>query len=115
MNPRVTSLDRAIAANIKALRKANQNTTLEQVSGFLGITYQSYQRMEKGRVSFRVSTLQKLALFYGVPVEQLLKGEDVSSSIPNHDAIASVAGMMIKMPRELADAIVDYAVRLKRQ
>lgn len=115
MNPRVTDLDKAIAANIKSLRKTNSNTTLEQVSGFLGISYQSYQRMEKGGVSFRASTIQKLALFYGVPVDELLKGDIITTVTPNHDAIASVAGHMSRMSRELAEAVVQYTVRLVRQ
>jgi transcriptional regulator with XRE-family HTH domain len=114
MNPRVTDLDRAIAKNIKALRAANQATTLEQVSGFLGITYQSYQRMERGGVSFRASTLHKLALFYGVPASRLLDGYDVAAT-PNHDCIASVAGMMAKMPRSLAETVVQYTMGLKRK
>jgi len=40
--------------------------TQPQVAGYLGITYQSYQKLENGRVAFRASVLEKLRSLFGV-------------------------------------------------
>lgn len=63
MSNRVTDLDRSIAKKIKLFRE-EAKLTQPQVAGHLGVAYQSYQRMEAGRHSFRASTLDKLATLY---------------------------------------------------
>lgn len=63
MSSKVTELDHVIAANIRKFREASK-LTQPQVAEALGITYQSYQRMEGGRYSFRASTLDRLARLY---------------------------------------------------
>lgn len=60
---KVTDLDRAIAKKIREFRDASK-LTQPQVAEHLGIAYQSYQRMEAGRISFRASTLDRLAQLY---------------------------------------------------
>lgn len=68
---RVTDIDRAIAANLKRLREAAKFTQ-PQVAEHLGIAYQSYQRMEAGRHSFRVFTLDKLGQLYNKRLQDFL-------------------------------------------
>lgn len=63
MSSRVTDLDRSIAKKIKLFRE-EAKLTQPQVAGHLGVAYQSYQRMEAGRHSFRASTLDRLATLY---------------------------------------------------
>lgn len=75
MSSRVTDLDRHIAANIKAMRE-DAKLTQPQVAGHLGISYQSYQKMEGGKHSFRASTLDRLAQLYNVRLHQIIGGAD---------------------------------------
>lgn len=63
MASKVTDLDRVIADRIKAMR-AKSGLTQLAVAGHLGITYQSYQKMEYGRVAFHASTLDRLAQLF---------------------------------------------------
>lgn len=99
---RTTDIDKHIASRLKELRAQNSGANMAKLARFLGITYQSYQGLESGLVSFRYSTLVKLAAFYGMAVEQLV-GDDPLSKIPNISRISYVVDMMTKMPE--ADAI----------
>lgn len=74
MSSRVTSLDKNIAdaARELRLRKGEVPLSKRAVARHLGITYQSYSEMENGNVSFRVSTLVKLAELYGVEISYFL-------------------------------------------
>lgn len=73
---KVTDFDKAIAANIRKLR-IKAGLTQPNVADHLGITYQSYQRMERGGVSFRASTLDKLAALYHQRLFDLLAGAEL--------------------------------------
>lgn len=75
MTSRVTDLDRAIAKNIRRLRD-EAKLTQPQVAGHLGITYQSYQKMEGGKVAFRASTLDQLAQLYNMRLHHIIGGAD---------------------------------------
>lgn len=69
---RVSDLDRTLAANVKALRLA-AGITQAQVGRFLGVTYQTYQKIEGGRSVFRVDLLVSFARLYAVsPLDLLL-------------------------------------------
>lgn len=74
---KVTDFDKAIAANIRKLR-VKAGLTQPNVADHLGITYQSYQRMERGGVSFRASTLDKLAALYHQRLFDLLAGVELN-------------------------------------
>jgi transcriptional regulator with XRE-family HTH domain len=63
MGIKVTDLDRAIAKKIREFRE-QAKLTQSNVAGHLGITYQSYQKMERGCHAFRASTLDRLAQLY---------------------------------------------------
>jgi transcriptional regulator with XRE-family HTH domain len=67
---RATQLDRDIGARLRALR-TQRKLSQPVVARALGVTYQSYQKMEAGKVSLRASTLATLAKFYKVPVASL--------------------------------------------
>lgn len=69
-----TGLDVKVADNIKAMRIWAKFTQL-QVATHLGIAYQSYQKMEKGTHSFRLSTLDKLASLYDVKADAFIDGD----------------------------------------
>jgi transcriptional regulator with XRE-family HTH domain len=70
---KITGLDQVIASNIRDMR-TGAKLTQPQVAGHLGIAYQSYQKMEGGRVSFRASTLARLAQLYGTTIDSLVEG-----------------------------------------
>lgn len=74
---KVTDFDKAIAANIRKLR-VKAGLTQPNVADHLGVTYQSYQRMERGGVSFRASTLDKLAALYHQRLFDLLAGAELN-------------------------------------
>lgn len=108
MSPKVTQLDKEIAARVRALREERQ-LSQPTVAGVLGVTYQSYQKIEAGRVSFRASTLAKLASLFGVPVEQLYG--DTAAVVNNAPYIANIAAMLQVASPATAAAI--YAGALK--
>lgn len=109
MSPKVAPLDLHIASRVKAMRK-ERRVTQPAVAGVLGVSYQSYQKMERGTVSFRVSTLDKLATLFGVPISHFL-GDAPAPDLPNGAAIVSVVNIMRDVDAAEADAIVQHAVR----
>jgi len=64
---KVKSIDTDIANTIRDMR-TRAGLTQPQVASYLGIAYQSYQKMEGGKVSFRLSTLEPLASLYGITI-----------------------------------------------
>jgi transcriptional regulator with XRE-family HTH domain len=119
MNPRVTALDRQIAARLKALRKGRGNAvTLEKIAQYLDMTYQSYQRMERGEVSFRASTLKQLAIFYSVPVSYFFDGDfdgESPTAMDNQGPITYVVAAMRKVPAPMAQDIMSWVTWRVRQ
>ena len=101
-NSKVSPTDLHIAAKLRDLRtRGNGGDTsvrLSQLAAYLGMRYQSYQKLEEGRVSFRASTLQKLAEFYGVPVSHFFD-DAPTPEIKNQEEIAVVSSRMRKMNR----------------
>ncbi len=77
MNDRITDLDRAIAKRLREFR-AEAKLTQPQVASHLGIAYQSYQKMERGRHAFRASTLDRLALLYNKRLWHFIHPDDVT-------------------------------------
>jgi DNA-binding XRE family transcriptional regulator len=73
MSPKVTPLDQRIGKHIAELRRSRE-VTQPMVARVLGITYQSYQKIERGLVSIRVSTLLKIAEYFSVPVGSIIDG-----------------------------------------
>lgn len=67
---KATALDQEIGKRLRTLREA-RGLYQPTIGRVLGVTYQTYQKMEAGKVSFRASTLDKLAKHYGVPVGSL--------------------------------------------
>jgi transcriptional regulator with XRE-family HTH domain len=108
-NARVTDLDRHIARRLKEYREQNAQINMAQLSKFLGITYQSYQAMEKGEVSFRVSTLERLATFYNTDIQALI-GSDKPQSLPNIERISYVVNLMRGLPSEFAGDVVRFTL-----
>jgi len=108
-NARVTPLDRHIAGRLKELRQANAGVNMAQLSRFLGITYQSYQAMERGEVSFRVSTMERLATFYNTTIPDLI-GSEAPASLPNIDRISYLVNIMKDLPPESAAEVVRFAL-----
>ena len=113
---RVKPIDLHIAKKLRGLRVPEGQETqyrLNAVAGALGITYQSYQRMEAGQVSFRAGTLQELAQFFGVPVTYFYD-DTAPLGIPNGDQIATVASLMRGVSKRDADYMVGLGLRLER-
>lgn len=69
----VTNLDLKIAERCKKFR-AEAKFTQVHVAEYLGIKYQSYQKMEAGKHSFRASTLDRLAMLYNKKLFHFISG-----------------------------------------
>lgn len=69
----VTDLDLQIAERLRKFR-AEAKLTQPQVAEYLGIQYQSYQRMEAGKHSFRASTLDRMAMLYNMKLFHFISG-----------------------------------------
>lgn len=59
-------------SNIKYLRKKNE-LTQDAMAKFLGVSKASYCKYENGEVDIRIEQLSKLADFFGVTLDQLVK------------------------------------------
>lgn len=73
MASRVTPFDEEMAGLLKNLR-VQAKLTQPQVASHLGITYQSYQKMEGGKHAFRLATVVSLAELYQVDIGDLVRG-----------------------------------------
>lgn len=111
MSPKVTDLDRRIAKRLQELRR-ERKLTQPAVAGVLKITYQSYQKMEAGRVSFRASTLETLAAVFGVPVATLI-GNGKIERLPNCDKISSMVLVMADMSEAQAGDVLSHAMQVR--
>jgi transcriptional regulator with XRE-family HTH domain len=109
MSSRVTELDRHLAKRMKVFRESNPDANMSKLARLLGIRYQSYQAMEKGEVSIRVSTVQRLALFYGVGLEEFI-GEDAPGTVPNMGRISYIIDAVIQMHPEDASDTLRFAL-----
>lgn len=112
---RVKPIDLHIAKKLRGLRVPEGQEPqyrLNAVAGALGISYQSYQRMEAGSVSFRAGTLQELSQFFGVPVTYFYD-DTAPLGIPNGDQIATVVSSMRNMVKYRADHMVGLSIRME--
>jgi transcriptional regulator with XRE-family HTH domain len=109
MSVKVTALDISIARNLKRFRE-EAKLSQPHVAGYLGVTYQSYQKMEGGRVSFRASAIERLCDLYGVSYDALVSDDDRVHVNPHGAAlVAMVRDFDDDQQRELH----DHAVKLK--
>lgn len=109
MSNKVTDLDITIAQNLKRFRE-EAKLSQPHVASFLGMTYQSYQKMEGGRVSFRASSIEKLCSLYGVQYDDLVR-EDSGAHINPH--AAALVAMLRGMDEEQQQELHEQAVRIK--
>lgn len=114
MSSRVTDLDRHIAQRLKEMRTASEGVNMAKLARFLGITYQSYQAMEKGEVSFRVSTLQRLAVFYDTSIERFI-GHEEATSLPNMERVSNVVNIITRLPGDAAAEVVRFAIAKQQE
>lgn len=114
MSIRITELDTHIAKRCVDFRMAAPGVNLAQLSRFLGVRYQSYQDYEKGAVSFRMSTVHKLATFYGVTVDEFI-GEDAPPTIQNAEKLSFASTLISKLPQEAAAEVVRFASMKARE
>lgn len=110
MQKHVTDFDRTVAANIKRLR-ADRGLTQPRVAGVLGITYQSYQKLEGGKTSIRARTLWAVAELFSVPVTQIVEGTDYQ--LNNGEMIASIASNVADMSFSDAARVSSFAYGIK--
>lgn len=110
MQKHVTDFDRTVAANIKRLR-TDRGLTQPRVAGVLGITYQSYQKLEGGKTSIRARTLWAIAELFGVPVTQIVAGTD--HQLKNGEHVANIAANVADMSFSDATRVADFAYAVK--
>lgn len=114
MSSRVTEVDLHIAKRLREFRTSNSDANMRKLASFLGIKYQSYQAMEKGEVSLRVSTIQKVAMFYGVTFDEFL-GEDCPSPMPNIGRTQYLMDILKDMSKDAAQEVLSFALQMKRE
>ncbi len=108
MTSRVTDLDRVIATNLKRLRETAK-LTQPQVADHLSIAYQSYQKMEAGRHSFRVFTLDRLGVLYNKRLQDfLIGGEGITPP-----AIIKAQMLMLGMSDEDRETCIRAILKVK--
>src|ERR1700681_1630482 len=73
--PPVAALERAIAAQVRALRRA-AGLSVADMAARAGISKAMLSKIENAQTSCSLSTLAKLALALDVPVTALLRGAD---------------------------------------
>lgn len=111
MSPKITPLDKHIAKRIKAVR-LKRDVTQPTVAGVLGVSYQSYQKMERGAVSFRASTLERLAAALGVPMSYFF-GDGPPPALENGAEIGSIVSILGSISTDDAKSVVEFAARVK--
>ena len=109
MNAKVTDMDWAIARNIKSLRESG-GLTQKHVADYLGVAYQSYQKMESGKVSFRASTLDKLAQLYDRRLYALIRG----SGAQTDPRIVKASHLLHGMDNDSRDAAIRAILLIKQ-
>lgn len=110
MSTRVTSLDRIIAQNVKRLRE-EAGVTQPHVAGYLGITYQSYQKLEGGRVAFRAAVIAALCRLYNVRPNDLFG--DVRGSAP--PLVVKMVLLLTGMSEEEQQQVMEAALEIKHK
>ncbi len=77
-----------LGTELRRLRKIHQQT-LTEVSDKTGIAISSLSTIERGRTSPTIETLQRLARYYQVPIQQLL---DIDQKPPVEAVVRSLPG-----------------------
>jgi len=109
MGSKVTDLDLTIARNLKRFRE-EAKLSQPHVAGFLGMTYQSYQKMEGGRVSFRASSIDRLCQLYGVVYDDFTREDGPAHVNPR---TAALVAMLRTMGEDHQQELHEHAVCLK--
>lgn len=103
-----TELDRQVAKNLKRLRQ-EAGLTQAQVASHLGIRYQSYQRLEGGKVSLRISLLDQLGNLYDKRLQDFLApGETIKDPL-----IVKVQIVMAGATDETREAMMRAILNIK--
>lgn len=110
MQKHVTDFDRTVAANIKRLR-VERGLTQPRVAEVLGITYQSYQKLEGGKTSIRARSIWAVAELFSVPVTQIVEGTDFQ--LNNGEHIANISARVAGMSFTDATRVADFAYSVK--
>ena len=111
MSVKVTELDVVIARNLRRFRE-EARLSQPQVAGFLGVTYQSYQKMEGGRVSFRASAIDRLCELYGVQYTDLTRDDEETHVSPHAVTLIAIIGGFDEGQQQ---ELLEHAVKLKHR
>lgn len=77
-----------LGKHLKDLRKSH-NYTQEYVASYLDVIRQSYSHYETGRIKPSLETLNKLAVLYQIPLEELLHVQLASNLMENDICLPS--------------------------
>lgn len=109
-NSRVTEADKKIAGKIKKLRETS-GAFVTVTASHLGISYQSYQKLEGGRTAIRAVWLKTLSDVFGVPVSYFYEDVDVShGDVANAPVVLTFAKAIKGVPQSLAMAVCAEAI-----
>ena len=86
-----------IAQRIRALRE-DYGYSVEQMSDFLSITIDDYNKLEKGKVDFSISFLEKISGIFNVELPILVTGDEPKLRV--FDVTRNGEGLMVKRNEE---------------
>jgi transcriptional regulator with XRE-family HTH domain len=70
---------------------------------------------ERGDRSVTVQKLSELALFYGVPISELMPGDPALTAVPLSPRLVINLERMTQLPAGGADSLVRYVAAIQRQ
>lgn len=112
MRRKVDIFDRIVGLNVRNLRE-ERGMSQPRVAEVLNISYQSYQRLESGRVTFTGLTIFKLAELFQVKFSDLVSG--TAPSLQNGQVITQTVGVMSELSPEDVEQVLRFATSLKQK
>lgn len=109
-NSRITPADRQIAKRIRELREST-GTFVTVMASHLGMTYQSYQKVEGGRTAIRATWLITLSQIFDVPVSRFYDDVAVDhGDEKNVDCVLAFAKAARGVPPEITRQVTQTAI-----
>lgn len=108
---KVTEADTIVSANIRRIRMA-RGVSQESMGDALGITFQQFQKYEKGANRVSAGKLALIARTLKCEVAELFDGCDAGASAPlpvQSPKAAKVAAICDRLPEPYRDALVNVA------
>ena len=107
----MTEKNTRLAQYLRLLRESHENTQ-DELASMLGVTRQTYSHYENCRLVPSTETLYRIAVFYGIPIEKMIRiavdnkldGQLIAEDSPSYDSdmISDQAGHVKTLARHQA-------------